>query len=65
MRGDIEYGDIGLPGPPGRDGAPAPYGVKGQKGDFGWPGPIGYLGVKGIILIPNSNSQPCESVHKT
>lgn len=31
QRGDIEYGDIGEPGLPGRDGAPAPYGEKGER----------------------------------
>lgn len=30
QRGDIEYGDIGFPGLPGQDGAPAPYGEKGK-----------------------------------
>lgn len=30
QRGDIIYGDMGLPGAPGRDGAPAPYGEKGR-----------------------------------
>lgn len=29
QRGDIEYGDVGFPGLPGKDGAPAPYGEKG------------------------------------
>lgn len=28
-RGDILYGDMGPPGEPGRDGAPAQYGEKG------------------------------------
>lgn len=30
QRGDIVYGDMGPPGEPGRDGAPAPYGEKGK-----------------------------------
>lgn len=30
MRGDIVFGDPGLIGEPGQDGAPAPYGQKGQ-----------------------------------
>lgn len=34
MRGDIEYGDVGFEGPPGRDGAPAFSGEKGHKGNF-------------------------------
>lgn len=29
-RGDIEYGDMGPAGEPGRDGAAAPYGEKGM-----------------------------------
>lgn len=47
QRGDIEYGDMGFPGAPGRDGAPAPYGEKGAKGDLGWPGPMGVPGIRG------------------
>lgn len=34
MRGDIEYGDIGVEGPAGREGAPAFNGEKGHKGNF-------------------------------
>lgn len=34
MRGDIEYGEVGFEGPPGRDGAPAFSGEKGHEGNF-------------------------------
>lgn len=34
MRGDIEYGEIGLEGPSGIEGAPAFNGEKGHKGNF-------------------------------
>lgn len=43
-------GDLGYPGPPGRDGVPGAPGEPGGAGPPGLPGPAGEPGLTGLMV---------------